>query len=382
MVSFYREILDTDLGPLQKVVDQWRTAHKGISGLGKRVHDEMLGPLRDKGYWEGAAAPYAWRMIDDIQRQLEQATKVAAAVAGVLEDALGELKAVKAALQDAVRRAEDKGLFIYPDGSVSPSTIGGRSTVIEKGSEEEKIIEDASREIVDLVKRGIVADQNLAFALMADIGLGTWFNRDPQHRDIDNTDKINEDDYNAFSRILSGKDPYPVHKGEGPYELGRDWVTGIGPREREYAVDDEMTKAIRSSVSMEQLREDTLAEWREQGKTDGTVSYSISAGGKIGALKKLVFTDLPAIVTGDEDHLGEAFVGSYSLDYKVQGQDPDGSLIVQYTLENNTSNESFLHYVGYYDWLENFNRDEGLFSTVGQTIVWTERIPAGGEQHR
>ncbi|WP_318203083.1 hypothetical protein [Streptomyces sp. SCL15-4] len=34
-------------------------------------------------------------------------------------------------------------------------------------------------------------------------------------------------------------------------------------------------------------------------------------------------------------------------------------------LHNNTSNESFLHYVGYYDWLEKFNRDEGAFSSVG-----------------
>ncbi|MEU6057704.1 hypothetical protein [Streptomyces sp. NPDC047097] len=78
---------------------------------------------------------------------------------------------------------------------------------------------------------------------------------------------------------------------------------------------------------------------------------------------------------------GEAFVGSYSLDYRVQGEDPDGSLIVEYTLDNNTSNESFLHYVGYYDWLENFNRDEGAFSTVSQKIVWTERIPAGDQSY-
>ncbi|MER6994809.1 hypothetical protein [Streptomyces sp. NPDC000410] len=378
MVSFYQELLKTDLGPLQKLADQWRASHKSMTGLDKRVHDEMLVPLRDKGYWEGVAAPFAWRMIDDIERQITAAVKVAEAVIGVLDDALGELKVVQRDLKDAVRRAGEKGLHIYPDGTVSNNVIGGQCKVIEKGSAEAKAIEDASREIVELVRRGIVADQNMAFAMMSDVGLGTWFNTAPQHKNIDTTNKIGEDEYNAINRVLDGKAPYPGVKNEGPYDLGLDWVTGSGPRHREYGAGDEMTEAIRSSVSMKQLREDTLAEWRKDGMAEGSVSYSISADGKLGALKKLIFTDIPAIVTADEDHLGEAFVGSYSLGYKVQGQDPDGSLVVEYTLDNKTSNESFLHYVGYYEWLEKFNREEGAFSTVSQKITWTERIPADG----
>ncbi|MEU2827435.1 hypothetical protein ABZ667_01995 [Streptomyces lavendulae] len=95
------------------------------------------------------------------------------------------------------------------------------------------------------------------------------------------------------------------------------------------------------------MSDDTLPE--------GRVSYSIFDGGKMGALKKLIGTDIPAIATGD----------------------PDGSVVVQYTLDNHTSNESFLHFVGYYDWLKKTNREEGPFSTVSQTITWTERIPAG-----
>ncbi|GAA4909131.1 hypothetical protein ACFPM3_12080 [Streptomyces coeruleoprunus] len=375
MVNFFREILDTDLEPLDKLADQWRTVHRDISGLGKRMHDEVLVPLKNKGYWEGAAAPYAWRMIDDIQRQLESATKVAAAVTGVVDDAVGELKAVRTALKDAVRRAEAKGLTVLSDGTIS-SVINGQCKVLEDGSEEAKAVDNAAREIADAVRRGIVADQNLAFALMADIGLGTWFNSDPKHSSIDTTNKISEADYNAFARALKGKDPYPGYSSDSPYDLGMAWVTGSGPRHREYRDGDEMTELIRASVSMEQLRSDTLAQWRNEGKTDGTVSYSISESGKLGALKKLILTDIPAIVTADEDHLGEAFMGSYSLDYKIQGQDPDGTLLVEYTLDNKTSNESFLHFVGYYDWLSKFNREEGAFSTVSQKITWTERVPA------
>ncbi|GAA3235987.1 hypothetical protein [Streptomyces lavendulae] len=377
MASFYREILDTDLGPLQKLADQWRTTHKDISGLGKRVQGEMLTPLRDKGYWEGVAAPYAWRMIDDIQRQLEDATKVAEAVLGVLDDALGELKSVKADLQAAVKRVGEQGMYVDGKGELSLSVVGGQCRVIEKGSADARAIEAAQKEINDIVRRGIAADENLAFSLMSDIGLGPWFNGKPQHSDLDSTNRISQEQYALLDRAMHGRALDPSGPKDDPYDLGIAWVTGAGPRSRDYFDGDEMTELIKASVSMEQLRADTLSQWNADGKGEGRVSYSISDGGKMGALKKLIGTDIPAIATGDPDHLGEAFMGSYSLGYEVKGQDPDGSVVVQYTLDNHTSNESFLHFVGYYDWLKKTNREEGPFSTVSQTITWTERIPAG-----
>ncbi|MFJ9791602.1 hypothetical protein [Streptomyces globosus] len=377
--TFYQEILETDLAPLETLLAQWRTTHEALSKLPRRVRDEMLKPLRDKGYWEGAAAPYAWRMIDDIERQVDSATKVAKAAIGVIEDALGEFKAVKKDLQDAVRRAQEKGVFIQASGVAATTMFNGQCKEIAKDSPEAKAIEAAQREINGIVRRGIAADRNMAFALMSDIGLGQWFNPNPGHSTIDTTNRISEADYNALNLAMQGKDPYPAGKGEGAYSLGWDWVSGSGPRSREYHDGDTMTELIKSSVSMERLRADTLSKWQENGQQEGTVSYSISKDGKLGALRKLVGTDIPAIVTADEDHLGEAFMGSYSLDYNVKGQDPDGSLVVEYTLNNSTSNESFLHYVGYYDWLENFNREEGVFSTIDQKITWTERVPAEGK---
>ncbi|MFJ2825800.1 hypothetical protein ACIO7M_32500 [Streptomyces toxytricini] len=376
-MTSYREILDTDLGPLQRLADQWRATHKDISGLDKRVQGEMLTPLRDKGYWEGVAAPYAWRMIDDIQRQLNDATKVAAAVLGVLEDALGELRSVKADLEAAVKRSGEQGLYIASDGTVSTNIVGGVCKVVEKQSDDAKAIQAAQREINEIVRRGIVADQNLAFSLMSDIGLGQWFNSKPQHSNIDTTNTISQEEYALLNRAMHSQPLHPKESNDNPYDLGFAWVSGLGSRHRDYHDGDEMTELIKSSVSMEQLRADTLAQWNRDGSGEGQVSYSISEGGKVGALKKLFGTDLPAIATGDREHLGEAFMGSYSVKYDVKGQDPDGSLVVEYTLENDTSNESFLHFVGYYDWLEKTNKEEGTFSTVSQTIKWTERIPAG-----
>jgi len=373
--TFYLTLLAVDLSALDGLADRWESIHRDIKGLGTRMHDEALTPLRDKGYWEGAAAPYAWKMIDDIERQLESAAKVADAARRVVEDGVGDLRSAQKDLKDAARRATEKGLHIKADGTLSPDVIGNVCKV-ELTDDEKKTIEAADREIAQILKRGVTADRNLAFSLMADIGLGQWFNDEPGLTDIDSTKKISEDAYNALDLALQGKNAYPGLSSDDPYSLGWDWVTGDGARHRDYYYGDEMTELIRSSESMEQLRLDTLEQWRSTGQPQGSVAYSISESGKLGAFKKLLTTDLPAIVTGDEDHLGEAFTGSYNLNYTVRGQDPDGSLVVEYTLKNNTSNASFLHYIGYYDWLEKTNREEGVFSSVDQKIIWTERIPA------
>jgi len=373
--TFYLSLLAVDLSALDGLADRLETIHRDIKGLAKRMHDEVLSPLRDKGYWEGAAAPYAWKMIDDIERQLENATKVADSARRVVEDGVGDLKSAQKDLKDATRRAREKGLHINADGTLSPDVIDNVCKV-DLTDEEKKTIKAADHEIAQILKRGVTADRNLAYSLMADIGLGQWFNSDPLLTDIDSTKKIGEAEYNALNLAFQGKNPYPATSSDDPYSLGWDWVTGDGPRHREYYYGDEMTELIRSSESMEQLRLDTLEQWRSTGRPQGSVAYSIAESGKLGALKKLFTTDPPAIATGNEDHLGEAFTGSYNLNYTVKGQDPDGSVVVEYTLKNNTSNESFLHYVGYYDWLEKFNREEGVFSSVDQKIVWTERIPA------
>lgn len=51
--TFYQDLLAADLSTLDDLADRWESIHKDIKGLGQRVHDEALSPLRDKGYWEG-----------------------------------------------------------------------------------------------------------------------------------------------------------------------------------------------------------------------------------------------------------------------------------------------------------------------------------------
>ncbi|WP_405900082.1 hypothetical protein OG242_23720 [Streptomyces sp. NBC_00727] len=378
MPSFYRELLDTDLSVLDDLADKWREAHTKTERLPKRMNDEVLKLLRDKGYWEGAAAPFAWTLIDDIACQLAAATKVAKALSGVLDDALSDLKIIRRDLKDAVQRALDKGLAVDHSGTVSGYITAEHYIPMGQRTQSAYYVDESQKEIVELCRQGIVADQNLAMTLMSDVGIDSWFNSKPEHDSIDSTNRISTDEYNAYHRVLDGKDPYPDRQDDSPYSLGLDYVTGLGPRQRDFTNGDRMTDLLQSMESMKDIRQQTVEQWEETGSTTGSAAFSISASGKVGAAKKLLTEDLPAIVTNDPDHLGEAFMGSYNVKYEVQGADPDGSLVVQYTLDNTTSSESALHYIGYYDWLKYAEVADGpVTSAVHQTVTWTERIPGG-----
>ncbi|MEE1804609.1 hypothetical protein PUR57_39040 [Streptomyces sp. JV176] len=376
MPAFYRELLDTDFSVLDDLADKWREAHTATDKLPKRMMDEVLKPLRDKGYWEGAAAPFAWTLIDDIARQLTAANKVAGALSGVLDDAVSDLKIIRRDLKEAVRRAEDKGLSVNDSGTVSGLLTADLFVAADQRQNSVLAVQTAQEEIIEICRRGIVADQNLSMTLMSDVGIGSWFNTKPQHNSIDSTDKISADEYNAYGRALDGKDPYPERKDDTPYGLGLDYVTGIGPRHKDFTNGDTMADRVQSMESMKDIRRQTVEQWESTGETEGSAAFSISESGKIGAAKKLIGEDLPAIVTNDPDHLGEAFMGSYNVKYDIKGTDPDGSLVVQYTLDNTTSTESTLHFIGYYDWLKYAEIADGpITSAVSQTVTWTERIP-------
>ncbi|MBH1935197.1 hypothetical protein I5Q34_13085 [Streptomyces sp. AV19] len=379
MPSFYEELLSTDFGALDTLAAKWGDTHSKINGLAKRVGDEVLRPLKDKGYWEGAAAPYAWAQIDDIQRQVGAAAKVADAVRKVIQDGAGELKAAQRDLKDAVTRATAKGLHVGRDGAVSRSVVNGVcSADAPDDASAQKDMDAAQDEIIEICRRGHLADENLSITLMQDIGVDQWFNSKPQLTDINHTSSIGTDQYNALSLAMRGKDPHPARKDTDPYDLGMDWATGTGPGHQDFTNGDRFTELIRRSESMDDIRKQTLKQWRETGEGEGKANYSISKDGKIGALKKLFGEDLPAIVTGDDDGLGQAFLGSYSVHYEIKGQDPDGSVIVNYRLENTTSVESAIHYMGYYDWQRYLNPPAGPGRGVSQTVTWTERLPAHG----
>ncbi|PHQ50738.1 hypothetical protein BLA24_18325 [Streptomyces cinnamoneus] len=202
MPSFYEELMKADFSGLETLGGKWEEVHGKINGLPGRILDEVLKPLRDKGYWEGAAAPYAWTQIDDMQRQVESAAKVAESVAKVVKDGAGELKAVQRELKDAVDRIKQKtGFSVSHEGKVSYTGTIHADT--------QKDVDHAQDEIIEILRRAVVTDQNLSMSLMADVGVDTWFNAKPQLTDINHTGTLGIERYNQLGLALAGEDPTP-----------------------------------------------------------------------------------------------------------------------------------------------------------------------------
>ncbi|MET9292280.1 hypothetical protein [Streptomyces sp. NPDC003077] len=380
MPTFYEEIMTVDLQQFTGLAHEWRSVHKSLEGLSGRMTGEVLGPLKNNGYWEGAAAPYAWAQIDNVAAEIAGAAKVAGAVGDLFDDAAGELQQVHHQLEAVVQRARHKGLSVDRKGVVSGKAREGQQLSPEERGKEQGEIDDLQDEITALTRRAITADQNLAYSLLHDVGLDQWwFNKQPEHTTLASTSAISPPEYSALARAMEGKTPFPPQDKDHPVSIGAQWLLGIGPRDREYTDGDALTRLIQSSDSMDGIRRQTIEQWASTGNPTGKAHFSISESGKVGAAKKLFTEDLPAIVTGDPDHLGEAFVGSYTVNYEVKGADPDGSLVVRYRLDNTTSMESFLHFVGYYDWLKYSDTALSFINPsstpLDQEITWTERIP-------
>ncbi len=126
-------------------------------------------------------------------------------MSGVLDDAVTDLRAIRRELKDAVRRARDRGLAVDASGRVSGYITAEQQIPMGQRTQSAHYTELAQDEINGIVRRGITADQNLSMALMADVGLGSWFNSAPQHSSIDTTDRIDVDEYNAYHRALAGR---------------------------------------------------------------------------------------------------------------------------------------------------------------------------------
>ncbi|MGK5638464.1 hypothetical protein ACSNOK_09145 [Streptomyces sp. URMC 126] len=269
-----------------------------------------------------------------------------------------------------MNRAKEKGFSVDDTGRVTFTGTVKADT--------QQNLDHAQDEIIDITRRAILADENLSMSLMADVGVETWFNTKPGLTDINHTATLGVDRYNQLNLALSGEDPHPSRNNESPYDIGWDWLTNGGASERTYTTGDKLTELIRGSERMDSVRKEIAKGWKN-GKGSGAIPFSIAKGGQGSAVKKLLTEDLPAIVTGDDARLGEAFMGSYQLHYEIKGTDHDGSPIVQYTIDNTTSTSSFLHYMGYWKWTEEVDHEGGPGRNLSQRVIWTEKIPAHGK---
>ncbi len=372
--KFYHELMTTDFSVLTDLAEKWKEVITAIDGLSGRIHKELMKPLRDEGYWEGAAAPYAWQMIDDMARQVSRATEVARTMKKVLEDGELDLTTLRGEVKEIVRRIEEdsKGAVEVTSNGVVRATTSG-----EVDTETARMVRDGQRDVTAALRGGLFIDNKLAYALLADVDLGQWFNARPQHTDLDSTGSISPDEFDAYTRVLGGESPHADPNNATPRSTGWGWLLGKGTFEpnRQFHQGDPFVKQLQRSDSMASIRDQTLQKWRA-GELSGRVKHKISGEGRGDQIKMFAkdmagLSGLDNLWDGDTNE-AQSLLGSYDVDYTVESEEPDGSIVVQYTLNNDTDVESFLP--GYPKWQEKLNRSAGPGTGIHEKMTWTERI--------
>lgn len=370
--SFYQDFHEADFDKLETLGTKWKNVHDKIKDLDDKIRDHVLKPLRDKGYWEGMAAPYAWTQIDDIQRQVTAAATVVDGVRRAIEDGTGELKTAQKKLKDLVAGFQEQGLYVNPKNA---EVMLGQCKVDGPTEDEAKKRNDAQTRLNAVIREAFEADQNLSMTLMDNIGLEQWFNTGQVRTDINHTDGISTDRYDTLGRDMDGLDPFPSTNHLTPRTLLTNWVAGTGDDHYDFSQHDKFVEQLRKSESMDGIRAQTVEGWRS-GKGEGSAKYFI--GGK--SLPSQVGTyakDMAGLsgvdnLWGGDTNEAQSLLGSYHVNYEVKGTDPDGKLVVQYTLNNDTDMESFIP--GYQSWQAKANHGSGPGAGISETMVWTERI--------
>ncbi|MFI0815912.1 hypothetical protein ACH4TX_00525 [Streptomyces sp. NPDC021098] len=368
--DFYEDFSTADFAALDTLATKWKGVHEKIKGLDDKIHDEVLKPLRDKGYWEGMAAPYAWAQIDDIQRQATAAAKVVDAVRRSIEDGAGELKAIQNRLHEAVKGFGEQGMHVGARGKVNASS--GQDNLSEKDA---KKVDAAQKKLNLILRDAFEADQNLSVTLMANIGTDQWFNTKKVRTDINHTGGISTDRFDEIGRELNGLAPNPEKNHLTPRALAANWLAGTGDDKYAFSQHDPFIEQLRKSESMDSIRSQTLDGWKA-GNAEGEAKYQIS-GMSLPEQGATFLEDMAGLsgvdnLWGGDTNEAQSLLGSYAVDYVVKGTDPDGKLVVQYSLKNDTDMRSFIP--GYSSAEEIANHDTGPGAGIAERMVWTERI--------
>ncbi|MEU5025402.1 hypothetical protein [Streptomyces milbemycinicus] len=373
MATFYQEFRSADFGGLDTLATKWKGVHDKIKDLDDKIRDEVLRPLKDKGYWEGMAAPYAWTQIDDIQRQVTAAAKVADGVRRAVEDGAGELRAAQKRLNEAVREFGEQGMYINP--KKAQVVLSADCTPENYDADDVRKVNAAQTRLNEILREAFEADQNLSITLMENVGLELWFNTGQVRTDINHTSGISTDRYDTLGRDMGGLAPFPSTNHLTPRTLLTNWAAGTGDDRYSFSQHDPFVEQLRKSESMDGIRKQTLDGWKA-GHGEGTARYQISGMSlpeQVGTYAKDMagLSGLDNLWGGDTNE-AQSLLGSYAVNYVVKGTDPDGKLIVQYTLNNDTDMESALP--GYQSWQDKANHGTGPGAGIGETMVWTERI--------
>ena len=194
---------------------------------------------------------------------------------------------------------------------------------------------------------------------------GKWPSRDPIEEEggvnlyeFVGNDGVNKWDY--LGQLILNYTP-PPNSSVTPFELGIEWLTGLGPRSREFKDGDAFAEQMRShnhiQIKIKEVADTVTSKCNSDCKYSGQYSPSVSTssyklGGVEGVAKYL--GDYSNLLTfGNFGNLAVTFSGSYRATFTVKNIDCcNNTADLKIVTTNSSSASSALRppVLGYTDW--------------------------------
>ncbi|WP_228457881.1 RHS repeat-associated core domain-containing protein [Chryseobacterium candidae] len=131
-------------------------------------------------------------------------------------------------------------------------------------------------------------------------------------------------------------DNIPSNKEITPWQLGVEWLSGTGPRHRDFTNGDLMTEMLRQHNHVQATRDIILSKMAlSQSSLEGSNSYKLGGIKGVGLYLKDYSTLLTGGLTGN---LAVTYLGSYNLEYTAAAYNK--SVVVSFHVENSSTMQS------------------------------------------
>ncbi|MFP8895983.1 hypothetical protein [Chryseobacterium sp. EZn1] len=139
-----------------------------------------------------------------------------------------------------------------------------------------------------------------------------------------------------FNMLKLRRENFPSNKEITPWQLGVEWLSGTGPRHRDFTNGDLMTEMLRQHSHVQATRDIILSKMAlSQSSLEGSNSYKLGGIKGVGLYLKDYSTLLTGGLTGN---LAVTYLGSYNLEYTAAAYNK--SVVVSFHVENSSTMQS------------------------------------------
>jgi RHS repeat-associated protein len=166
--------------------------------------------------------------------------------------------------------------------------------------------------------------------------------------------------------------------GMSPFDVGVEWLTGTGPRHRDFTNGDAFTELLRQHDHVAATKA-MIPQLIANGQLTGNNPYSLAGVQGVGKYIK----DYSTLATGGlTGNLAVTYLGSYNLNWEVTSVNGNSATVL-FNVTNSSSIQSATRppVIGYTSWWRNSvgawlnqSLSSGPMSTTTQTFNWTETI--------